>query len=313
MKRINLAITLIGLACVMISCVTNPYATTNRVYKKHAKVYSKELKAIPPPVPGQASAINYAENWVGTTNFNLRRPNLVVIHHTAQDSVEQTLKTFTLERTQVSAHYVIGKNGKIYHMLNDLYRGWHGGNSQWGSNTDLNSSSIGIELDNNGFEEFPPAQIQSLMELLKDLKEKYNIPTANFIGHADIAPTRKNDPNRTFPWEELAKEGYGLWYDEIPVGEIQAIEGRISLDVEIPETTKTETSDSIIAINTQDSIKPPLLDVAPEIALKIIGYDVSDMPAAIKSFKLHFIQTEVDSTLTDYDLKVLNNLYKKYL
>ena len=171
MKRIHHLITIIAATCLIVSCASNPYAPTNKVYKKQTKVLSKELKQIPPPHPGTASTLNYAENWVGTTNFNLRRPNIVVIHHTAQDSVGQTLKTFTLERTQVSAHYVIGKNGEIYHMLNDLYRAWHGGNSQWGSNTDLNSSSIGIELDNNGFDEFSPLQIQSLMNLLKDLKD----------------------------------------------------------------------------------------------------------------------------------------------
>lgn len=299
-------ITIVAVAGLMLSCATNPYAPTNKFYKKQTKVLSKELEMTPPPHPGTASILNYADRWVGTTNFNLRRPNIVVIHHTAQDSVEQTLKTFTLERTQVSSHYVIGKNGEIYQMLNDLYRAWHGGNSQWGSNTDLNSSSIGIELDNNGFEAFSPRQIESLLNLLKDLKEKYKIPTANFIGHSDIAPTRKNDPNRTFPWRELAKEGFGLWHDEIPI--IDPV-----LDIEIPQEIELRINDSLKVENQEIPIPQPLIDVDPKIALKIIGYNISDLPAAIKAFKLHFIQTEVDSTLTDYDLKVLNNLYKKYL
>ena len=301
------------MACLIASCASNPYAPTNKVYKKNTKILSKELEVIPPPIPGTASTLKYAQNWVGTTNFNLRKPNIVVIHHTAQDSVAQTLKTFTLERTQVSAHYVIAENGEIYHMLNDLYRGWHGGNSQWGSNTDINSSSIGIELDNNGFKEFSPLQILSLMELLKDLKEKYKIPAANFIGHSDIAPTRKNDPNRTFPWKELAKEGFGLWYDEIPVIDAEVIQDSDLLSIEISQEIMVDINDSIPVITKEVTEPLPLLDVTPKVALKIIGYDVRDMPAAIKAFKLHFIQTEVDTTLTDYDLKVLNNLYKKYL
>lgn len=313
MKKINSVIAVITIAFMIVSCASNPYAPTNKVYKKNTKTLSKELEVIPPPRPGTASSLKYAENWVGTTNFNLRRPNIVVIHHTAQDSVQQTLKTFTLERTQVSAHYVIGENGEIYHMLNDLYRGWHGGNSQWGSNTDLNSSSIGIELDNNGFKEFSPLQMLSLMELLKDLKEKYKIPAANFIGHSDIAPTRKNDPNRTFPWKALAKEGFGLWYDDIAVIEAQVIVDSNLMSKEISPEIKIEINDSVVIAETQVPEPAPLLDVTPTIALKIIGYDVSDLPAAIKAFKLHFIQTEVDTTLTDYDLKVLNNLYKKYL
>ena len=312
MKKIFSAMVIVAIACIVGSCASNPYATTNRVYKKNTKVLFKELSVTPPPNPGAASALKFAGNWVGTTNFNLRRPNIVVIHHTAQDSVEQTLKTFTLERTQVSAHYVIGKNGEIYHMLNDLYRGWHGGNSQWGSNTDLNSSSIGIELDNNGFKEFSALQIASLLELLKDLKAKYKIPAANFIGHSDIAPTRKNDPNRTFPWKELAKEGYGLWYDEFSL-DMELLDDKPSLVIEVPVEIKIEINDSLLLTQTQTPLQEPLLDVTPMVALKIIGYNVSDMPAAIKAFKLHFIQTEVNSTLTDYDLKVLNNLYKKYL
>ena len=313
MKRINFAIIIVATAGIIVSCASNPYAPTNRDYKKQSKELSKELKVIPPPNPGSASALKYAENWVGTTNFSLRRPNIVVIHHTAQDSVEQTLKTFTLERTQVSAHYVIGKNGEIYHMLNDLYRAWHGGNSQWGSNTDLNSSSIGIELDNNGFDEFSSQQISSLIDLLKDLKEKYKIPTANFIGHSDIAPSRKNDPNRTFPWKQLAKEGYGLWYDEIPLVDVQSLKDSNLLDIVMPQEIIIEVGDSTLVSETKEVKSEPFLDVSPRVALKVIGYNVSDMPAAIKAFKLHFIQTEVDSTLTDYDLKVLNTLYKKYL
>ncbi|WP_323027324.1 N-acetylmuramoyl-L-alanine amidase [Gelidibacter japonicus] len=312
MKRINALILSFAIISVIVSCAVNPYAPTNRVHKKQAKALSKELKVLPPPSPGPNAMQNYAEDWVGTTNFSLRRPNIVVIHHTAQNSVDQTLKTFTLRRTQVSSHYVIGRNGEVYHMLNDLYRAWHAGNGQWGSNTDINSASIGIELDNNGFEAFSPMQMASLLELLEDLKTKYNIPTANFIGHSDIAPTRKNDPNRTFPWKLLALKGFGLWYDE-PIAEFghDLEDSSMTLEVITPELSIAVTDS--VTTTTTPTPAPVLLDVSPRIALKIIGYDVTDLPAAIKAFKLHFIQTEVDTTLTDYDLKVLNNLYKKYL
>ncbi|MEJ0104636.1 MAG: N-acetylmuramoyl-L-alanine amidase [Bacteroidota bacterium] len=97
--------------------------------------------------------------WAGTANFDLRRPNFVIIHHTAQNSCDQTLKTFTLKTTKVSAHYVICKDGTVYHMLNDYLRAWQAGISKWGNNTDINSSSIGIEIDNNGFEFFTDQQI----------------------------------------------------------------------------------------------------------------------------------------------------------
>jgi len=167
----------------MSSCATNPYTASNRIYKKQTKELAKSISQIPVhPTP---------KNWVGTTNFSLRKPNYVIIHHTAQNSTEQTLKTFTLPQTQVSAHYVIGKDGKIYHMLNDYLRAWHGGASKWGNATDLNSSSIGIELDNNGYEAFAEPQISSLLQVLATLKKDYSIPTANFIGHSELLREEK--------------------------------------------------------------------------------------------------------------------------
>ena len=267
-NRSHLLFLVLPIATILASCASNPYAPTNRMYKKQVKELAKTIRKLPPPIPGQ--------DWVGTTNFNLRKPNYVIIHHTAQNSTEQTLKTFTLPRTQVSAHYVIGRDGKIYHMLNDYLRAWHGGNAKWGNLTDINSSSIGIELDNNGIEPFSEAQIHSLVSLLAALKKDYGIPTANFIGHADIAPTRKNDPNANFPWKKLSEKGFGNWQDSI-------------------------LTDSI----------PEAFD--PKEALRIIGYDTTDLTAAIKAFKLHFIQIDLTAVLTTEDKKVLYNLYKKYL
>lgn len=204
----------------------------------------------------------------------MRRPNYVVIHHTAQKSCEQTLTTFTLARTQVSSHYVICEDGTVHHMLNDLLRGHHAGVSKWGNASDLNSSSIGIELDNDGYETFSEPQINSLLQVLGRLKKAYNIPTANFIGHADIAPGRKVDPNRNFPWEKMSREGFGYWYD----------------------TT---------GITVPDHFDPVL-------ALRIIGYDVKNEKNAIQSFKIHFVQKDTLNVITDTDRKILFDLSRKY-
>ncbi len=147
-------------------CSPNPYARANKSYKKQTKALAKSLRQYP-----LEDSISNAPYWVGTTNFNLRKPNFVIIHHTAQNSCEQTLKTFTIPKTQVSAHYVICKDGTIHHMLNDYLRAWQAGNSRWGNNTDINSSSVGIELDNNGFEPFTEQQINSLLQVLGLLKK----------------------------------------------------------------------------------------------------------------------------------------------
>ncbi|MBS1510139.1 MAG: N-acetylmuramoyl-L-alanine amidase [Bacteroidetes bacterium] len=255
---------------IMISCSSNKYTSTNKAYKKQVKAFAKELRKQPAPVD---SALMAAQ-WVGTTNFGLRKPSFVIIHHTAQNSCDSTLRTFTLPRTQVSAHYVICKDGTIHHMLNDYLRAWHAGVSKWGNLTDINSSSIGIELDNNGSEPFTDAQINSLLHLLKKLKKDNNIPTANFIGHSDIAPKRKVDPNKYFPWQLLAQNGFGYWYD--------------TTNVKVPAT-----------FNAMQS-------------LRIIGYDTRDTVAAIKAFKLHFEQMDSIPAIREADKKVIYDLSKKY-
>src|SRR5258708_869145 len=173
---------------VLAACSANPYKTTNRSYKKQARQYAQTISEH--PLPTGADSVPPPPYWVGTTNFNLRKPNFVIIHHTAQNSCPQTLQTFTVTHTQVSAHYVICRDGTVYHMLNDYLRAWQAGLSKWGNITDVNSISVGIELDNNGFEPFPPEQTNSLIHLLRKLKTTYRIPTANFIAHGDIPPTR---------------------------------------------------------------------------------------------------------------------------
>lgn len=253
----------------LVYCASNPYSKTNKSYKKQAKQYAKVLRQKP-----YADSLTPPPYWVGTTNFSMRKPNFVIIHHTAQNSCDQTLRTFTLVRTQVSAHYVICKDGTVFHMLNDYFRGWHAGAARWGNNTDINSSSIGIELDNTGFENFGDSQITSLSRLLANLKSSYNIPSANFIGHGDIAPTRKNDPNWRFPWKQLADQGYGLWYDD-------------TTGVELPQNF--------------DHL----------LALRIVGYDLADTSAAILAFKRHFEQ-DTTNILNDADKKVLYMVSKKY-
>ena len=169
-------------ACLLflgMGCVRSPYHSTNRAYHRQARDYAKVLRHFPLIDSLQASPF-----FAGTTNFTLRRPNFVVIHHTAQSACDSTLFTFTTPRTQVSAHYVICRDGTVFHMLNDYFRAHHAGVSRWGNTTDLNSSSIGIELDNNGFETFSDVQLTNLLLLLERLKKSYGIPQE--IGRAHV-------------------------------------------------------------------------------------------------------------------------------
>ena len=259
---------LVPFLVLLVAC-TNPYRVTNKVYKKQAKEYARMLRTYPLRDSAQGSPF-----FAGTTNFSLRKPQFVVIHHTAQTTCDQTLKTFTLTRTKVSAHYVICRDGTVFHMLNDYFRAHHAGVSRWGNETDLNSSSIGIELDNNGSEPFSEEQMNSLLVLLDRLKKAYSIPQANFIGHADVAPGRKVDPSRFFSWQRLAEKGFGYWYD------------------------------------TAQVTVPPHFNALQ--ALRIIGYNLKDTATAIQSYKIHFVPADTTRIIGESDKKILADLLKKY-
>lgn len=289
-------------AVIVTSCSTNPYKKSEKVYDSQLKtlkekISSKETQTLPviPHVEINIDTLytkqlhTYKDTlfkmgstplqnginteWIGTVNFNLRKPNFVIIHHTAQDSLQQTIKTFTKIETQVSSHYVISDDGKVVQMLNDYLRAWHAGNGSWGKNTDINSTSIGIELDNNGSEVFSELQINSLLALLTKLKKDYNIPTQNIIGHSDIAPTRKKDPSALFPWKILAEKGFGIWSNAF-----------------------LETAPA---------------DFNVEQGLRIIGYDTKNLPAAITAFKLHYLQTEVNELLDEKTINTIYSIYKQ--
>ena len=266
----------IGSLFLFGACSTNKYAATEKIYKDKAKSFSEIIKTVPPPAQKIDGLDPTTQSWVGSINFGIRKPNFVIIHHTAQNSTQQTINTFLVKgKSEVSSHYIVGKDGAVVQMVNDYLRANHAGIGRWGNTSDLNSSSIGIELDNNGVNQpFTDAQIKSLIALLDALKKRYNIPTAKFIGHADIAPGRKNDP-KNFPWKVLAKQGFGLWYDDI--------------------------------------LNLPPEDFNAELALRIIGYDTRNLPAAIEAFKIHFVQTDITQVLTPADRLILFNLYKKYM
>ncbi len=202
---------------------------------------------------------------VPSPNHNARRPNFVILHDTTSGNVAHALKTLTDPAREVSSHYLIGRDGSLYQLVDEQRRAWHAGASYWGGNTDLNSASIGIELDNTGVEAYTEAQIGRLLDLLLGLKERYRIPTSNFLGHGDVALRRKVDPSRYFPWERLAREGFGLWCHE---------------PAPIPDPSD------------------------PLLALQAIGYDVADPAAALAAFRRHFlgIDTEGEASASERQL-----------
>ena len=207
-----------------------------------------------------------------SANFDARHPNFVILHYTSSDAAERALRTLTDAASKVSAHYLIARDGRIYALVDERARAWHAGVSYWGGNRDVNSSAIGIELDNSGSEPFAPPLLEKLFALLADLKARYAIPPANFIGHSDVAPRRKVDPGALFPWRELAARGFGLWCD--PPYRV-----------------------------------PPAADGLTLLAA--FGYDTADAAAAIGAFKLHFAPDGDTRELTDGDRAMLACLIEK--
>ena len=243
------------------------------------------MRALPPLLAmlllaacAQAPVRNPLAAWVPSQNFNARQPVIVVLHFTQQDSVQESLDTLRSENSggKVSAHYLVGDDGRIYQLVSDLDRAWHAGGGRWGTITDLNSASIGIEIDNDGSEPYTEPQIAAVIRLLQDLTTRFGIPKSQVIGHSDLAPTRKVDPGAHFPWKRLFDAGFGIW----PQGEL--------VD------------------------PPPGFD--PWLAMARIGYAVDDgedaRAAAVRAFHQHFRgRDDGDDPVAALDAEDLRILY----
>ena len=160
--------------------------------------------------------------FIKSPNFSKRTRNVekikfLIIHYTGMQSMRASIKRLMSTKHKVSCHYLISRKGEIYQLVKDNHIAWHAGKSKWGKIKNLNSSSIGIELENRGhqfgYQKFSKKQINLLIKLCHKLKSKYRIKNHFILGHSDIAPLRKIDPGEKFPWQYLAKSRIGLWHD----------------------------------------------------------------------------------------------------
>lgn len=217
---------------------------------------------------------NPLATWEASPNYEARKPILIVIHATEQDSVQESLLTLRTANAggPVSSHYLIGRDGKRYQLVADDQRAWHAGGGHWGTITDVNSVSLGIELDNNGRDAFAQAQIDSLIVLLADLCKRHDIPRTQIVAHADFAPTRKQDPGMRFPWRQLADAGFGRW----PAADA-----------------------------------PPAAEgFDPWNALRLLGYPLIDRAATVRAFHRRYRGSEGDQ-LDAEDLRILSSLQRQ--
>lgn len=231
------------------------------------------------------------------------RVKMLVLHYTAGDF---DVSLATLTGAQVSAHYLIPASPaiqegrpRIYQLVQERDLAWHAGSSYWRGATRINDTSIGIELENPGWQKndgeksyapFARAQIDALIPLMKDIIARYHIAPQNVVGHADVAPQRKDDPGAMFPWLQLAQQGIGAWPDNSRVA--------FYLNGRAPDTPVARTT---------------LLDL-----LERYGYDVKPGMTAqqqkrvIMAFQMHFRPARWDGNADAETLAIAQALLEKY-
>lgn len=191
--------------------------------------------------------------------------SMIVLHYTGMQDAQAAIDRLCDPEAKVSAHYVVDEDGLILRLVAEDKRAWHAGKARWRGIEDINSTSIGIELVNPGHEfgyrPFLEEQIDALVPLVAEIKERHGITRGNIVGHSDIAPSRKQDPGELFPWNRLAK-----------------------LRLALPRPTK-------------GLMDPMWGDSGFLVALERFGYDVTDKLAAVVAFQRRFRPELIDGAI----------------
>ncbi len=145
----------------------------------------------------------------------------VILHYTGMPTGALALQRLCEQASQVSCHYFVEEDGAILQLVPEERRAWHAGVSSWKGESDLNSSSIGIEIVNPGHDgglpDFPRAQIDAVTALCRDIAARHSIKPERILAHSDVAPGRKIDPGEKFPWDYLFEHGVGHWTPPAPM------------------------------------------------------------------------------------------------
>lgn len=150
-------------------------------------------------------------------NFDARTapPDMIVLHYTGMQTGQAALDRLRDPAAEVSAHYLVEEDGRVFSLVAEARRAWHAGASFWKGRRKLNDVSVGIEIVNPGhdfgYRPFPEAQVEAVIELVTDIRGRWIIEDSQIVGHSDVAPDRKQDPGELFPWKRLAEAGHGYW------------------------------------------------------------------------------------------------------
>lgn len=166
-----------------------------------------------------------ASQFVLSPNVGARlgsgRADMLILHYTGMDSAERACEWLCDRTSNVSCHYLVDERGAITQMVDEGLRAWHAGTSSWEGDEDVNSRSIGIEIQNPGhgagYPDFPKVQMQAIIALCQDVVARHGISATRILAHSDVAPLRKIDPGEKFDWAMLHTQGVGHWIQPEPI------------------------------------------------------------------------------------------------
>ncbi len=200
------------------------------------------------------------------------RPDMLILHYTGMMSAERAIFWLAEPRSRVSCHYVVDEKGRITQMVSEADRAWHAGVASWHGETDINSASVGIEIQNPGHElgypDYPDVQMESVVELCRDIVTRNAIPPMRVLGHSDVAPGRKIDPGEKFDWRRLHVAGVGHWVSPSP----------------------HDDADASFGVGEPDPLVRATTTLLAQYGYAIAPTDMLDEQGAkvVRSFQLHF-------------------------
>lgn len=223
---------------------------------------------------------NLPHEWRPSPNIGPRRggiaPDILLLHYTGMKSAASARDWLCSAQSRVSCHYLVDEEGAITQMADEMARAWHAGVSCWEGESDINSRSIGIEIQNPGHDfgycEFPERQISVIIELIRDIAGRHAIVPHHVLAHSDVAVGRKIDPGEKFPWHVLHQAGIGQWVEPAPLElksaaplnilRMQAALGSYGYCVLLSGTHDRQSQGAVEAF--QRHFRPALIDGSPD-------------------------------------------------
>lgn len=220
----------------------------------------------------------------------LRPVTALILHYTGVPTAPAALGLLLSREAEVSAHYFVDEGGGVLQLVPESRRAWHAGKSFWAGETDMNSASIGIEIQHPGHDDpcpYPERQITAATALARDICDRNGIKKRYVLAHSDIAIARKIDPGEFFPWDALAAAGVGLYPPPAAIlGDEPMTLGATGAEVDLLRTKLARFGYHVEAAGRYDET----------------------LAAAVAAFQRHFRPQRIDGRADASTLTTLDNL-----